>query len=94
MEMGRTISCSLVVSQRDLISRTLAWPIRPLHMHEQIIMSHNLVTEISQKLTCSEMCAGIAFEIDTSSLMPICLFSPPAIQEHSPCPRRYPISIW
>jgi len=69
---GRTISRLLIVVQGDMMSRTLAWPIRPLHMHRWIIMSHKLVTEIKWKLTCSKLGTGIALQIDTLSPMPIC----------------------
>jgi len=91
---GRTIAHALVVSQRELMSRTLAWPIRPLHMDRRIIMSHNLVTDNKYKLTRSKRGTGIAFQIDTSSRLPICVIIPPVTQEPSPCPLWNAISIW
>jgi len=54
----------LAVFQCDLDSRTFTWCVRPLHMHRQIIMSHNLVTEIKKKLTRSEIVKQLAFHCD------------------------------
>jgi len=43
------------------VSRTFAWPIRPLHTHWRIMLSHNLVTEIQKKLTCNKVCKNCFF---------------------------------
>jgi len=72
------IACSLVVSQRDFTSRILAWPIRPWHMHRLIIMSHNSVTEIKLKLTCSKIGTGIACQFDITLVLATGLGNPPA----------------
>ena len=64
---GKLISCSLAFYQPDLESRTFAWPIRPLHTHWWNIMSHNLVTEIRNKLTRSKIGTQSAFTRDRSS---------------------------
>jgi len=48
---GNTIYSSLFVNVCDLVSRTFAWPVGPLHTHWRIILSHNLVTEIQRMLT-------------------------------------------
>ena len=88
------ISSSLVVSQSDFEWRTLPWPILPLHMHRQIIMSHNLVTEMKEKLTGNEIDAPMTFRRDTFSNMSICLFTLLAKQEPSRFVCPDPISIW
>jgi len=64
---GRTISSALVVSQRDLESRPLAWTSRSLHIHREIIMSQNVVTVVTQMLTHSKIGTRIAFWRDTLS---------------------------
>jgi hypothetical protein len=51
-----TVTCRIksnvmAVLQPDLDFRTFTWSVRPLHMHRRIIMSHNMVTEIKQKVT-------------------------------------------
>jgi len=41
---GSTLPSLLAIYQLDLQSRSNTWPVRPLHMHRRITMSHNLVT--------------------------------------------------
>lgn len=65
--IGRMISGSLVVSQCDLENRTSPWPIRPLHIHRQIVMSHISDTEMKLKLTCTKIGTLNTFPRDTSS---------------------------
>ena len=56
-------------------------------------MSHNLVTEIKQKLTHSKGVTQFAFERDMSSKLTIWLSIPPVTGELSPYLRLYQISI-
>jgi len=92
--MGKTIWSLLVILQPDLVSCTLAWHGRPLHIHKQIMMSHNLVTEIKKTLACSTVGTRIAFQIDMTSLIAICLSIPQAMHELSTFLCRNPISVW
>ena len=91
---GRTISTSSVVNQSDWESRPLQLSFQRFHMHRQIVMSHNLVTEIKQMLTGSQIATWIAFPRDTLSHIAICLFTPVATQKPSPWVHPNPNSIW
>jgi len=62
----------LVIHQPELDPGILAWRKQPLHIHRRIIMSHNLVTEIKEKLTHSEMGKTNAFPRDMSTKIAIC----------------------
>jgi len=84
----------LAILQCDVNSRTFTWCIRPLHMQRQIIMSHNFVTEIKNKLTRSEIGKQLAFQRDRTSQITVCISILPQTQEPSPSLRRNPISIW
>ena len=63
-------------------------------MDRQIIMSHNLVTQIKNMLTCSNNGTQIAFQRDVMSKIRIRLSIPPMTQELSPSLRSNPISVW
>jgi len=80
--------------QPDTDSRSCAWCVWPLHMHRQIIMSHNIVTGIKNKLTCSTFGKQIAFQWDMTSKIPICLTILPMTQEPLPWHCLNLISIW
>jgi len=93
-----TVSCRIksnvmAVLQPDLDFRTFTWCVRPLHMHRWIIMSHNLVTEIKEKLTRSKIGKQLAFHHDQTSKGAVCTAILPQTQEPSPYLRRNPISI-
>ena len=88
------ISTSLVVDQCDGEPRTFASPIRPLDMHWWIIISHNSVTKIKEKLTLSKIGTRIAFARDPSSYITICQCTLLAMHELPPSLRPNPISIW
>jgi len=83
----------LAVLPPDLDSRPFAWCVRSFHMHRLLIMSHNLGTEIKQKLTLSKIDIQIAFQRNMMSKIQICLFIPPLTHEPSPCIRPNLISI-
>jgi hypothetical protein len=83
----------LHVLQCILDSRTFAWCVRPLHMHRQIIMSHNLVTEIKKKLTRSKIGQQLAFRRDQMSKITVSISIFLQMKEPSQFPRRNPISI-
>jgi len=87
------ISSSFVIRLCNLESATLAWPIRPLHMHRWVIMSHILVTEIKEMVTCSKISTHIAFWRDTSSEISISLLTPVETQVQSPFVPPNPVSI-
>jgi len=63
-----------MVFQQDMESRIFTWTIWPLHMHRCINMSHNFVTEIKEKLTCSKIGTRIAFQRNMLSIMTNLLF--------------------
>jgi len=82
------------ILQPDLDFRTFTWCVRPLHMHRQIIMSHNLVTEIMPKLTRSKIGIQLAFHRDQTSKSTFCTTILPQTLEPLPSLRWNPISIW
>ena len=55
-----------------------------MHIHRPIMVSHNLVTEIKDQLTCNKICTQIAFHRVMTSKSQICHFIPPMTQEPSP----------
>jgi hypothetical protein len=57
-------------------------------------MSYNLVAEIKQKLTHSNIGKQLAFHRDQTSKMTVRTFIFPQTQEVSPSLHRDPISIW
>jgi len=92
--IGKQKSDMLVIVTPDSNSWPFAWSVRPLHLHRWIITSHNLVTEIKEKLICSTIGTQIAFHRDITSNIQICLFIRLLTQEPSPCLRPNPILIW
>jgi len=84
----------LAIMKSDLDSRHFAWCVQSLHMHRRIIMSHNLVTEIKNNLTCSKIRTQIAFHRYLTSKIQIYLVIPPLTQKPSPCLRLNSISMW
>jgi len=92
--IGKQISSLLVVIQPNEDSSTFIWCVQPLHMHRRIILCHNLVTEIKEKLTNSQIGTQIACRWDMMSKIAISLSDHPVTQEPSPflCPN--PNSIW
>jgi hypothetical protein len=84
----------MTVLQSDLDSRTFTWCARPLHMHRRILMSHNLVTEIKQKLTRSKIGKQLAIHCDQTSKITDCTSNLLQMQEPSPSFLWNPISIW
>jgi hypothetical protein len=64
-------------------------------MHRQIIMSHNLVSEIQKMLTRSKIGKHIAFPRDQTSIITVCLSMAPLTQKPSPylCPNPKTI-LW
>jgi len=91
---SKSISSLRAICQSDLESRTLERPIRPLHTHWWNIPSHNLVTEILQKLTCSKVGTQFALTSDRSSKLTFRLSISREMREPSPCLCPDPISIW
>ena len=94
-----TVTCKrklniLAVSQWYMDSRTFTWCVRPLHMHRQIIISHNLVTEIKKKLTRSSFGKHVAFHRDQTSKITVCISILLQTEERSPSVRWNPISLW
>jgi len=83
----------LVFLLPDLEPKPFAWCEWPLHMHWQIIVSHNLVTEIKKMLTHSQICTQIPFQWDMTSKDSICLSIPPVMQELLPFLRLNLISV-
>jgi len=92
--IGKQKSNLLAVLQTDLYSRTLAWCVRPLHMHRQIILSENLVTEIKDMLTRSKIDNQIAFQRGMTLKIQICLSIPPMTLDPSSCLDPNLISVW
>jgi hypothetical protein len=84
----------LAASQPDLDSTNVAWCVRCLHLHRRIILSHNLVTKIQNKLTSNKTGSQTSFTRDTSSKIPNSLSTLPVTQEPSPCLCPNPISTW
>jgi uncharacterized membrane protein YwaF len=94
-----TVTCRIkltvmAVLQPDLDSRSFTWCVWPLYMHRQIMISHNFVTEIQQKLTSRKIGKQLAFHCDQASKITVCTAILPLRQEPSPSLRRNPISIW
>jgi len=83
----------LVILQPDLQSHTFAWCVRLLHMHRQIVMSHNLATGSINQLTQSKSCTPIAFRIDWMSRIVNCIRIAHATNRLSPLFHLYPIAI-
>ena len=63
-------------------------------MHTQIIISHNLVTEIKEMLTCRKICKQIVFHQDRMSKITVGITIHPMMQELSPCLRPNLKTIW
>jgi len=63
-------------------------------MHRWILMCHNLVSDINNKLTCSIISTQITFHIYRMSKTPICLSIPAMTQEPSPRLHLNPMPIW
>ena len=57
-------------------------------------MSHNLVTEIKQKLTCSKVGTEFAFTRERSSKLTLLVSTPPVMWEVSPYLCSYLRAIW
>jgi hypothetical protein len=91
---GRMKSNVMTVLQPDLDFRTFTWCVRPLHMHSRIIMSHNVVTEIKQKLTHSKIGKHLASHRDQTPKSTVCTSIVPQTQEPSPSLCQNAISIW
>jgi len=84
----------MAVIQPDLDFRTFTSCVPPLHMHRQIIMPHNLVTQIMPKLTRSKIGKQLAFHRDQTSKGTVCTYILPQTLEPSPSLCLNPISIW
>ena len=63
-------------------------------MHRQIIMSHNLVTEISIKQRCSKISKQVAVHWDLTSKITDCQSISPQMQKLSPCLHPNQKSVW
>jgi len=62
----------LAIVEPDLDSRTLTCCVWPLHIHRQIIVSHDLVPEIETTMTGSKIGTQMAFREDMTLKIPIC----------------------
>jgi hypothetical protein len=61
-----------IVNQLGLDFRTFVWPRRPLHMHNQTMMSHNVVTEIKIIVTCNKIHLTFTFCGEMLSIITYC----------------------
>jgi hypothetical protein len=83
----------MTIFEDSLGSGTFAWCARPLHMLRRIVISHNLVTDIKNTLTCCKISTKTAFQRDTTPKTLICLGICSMTQERSLSLRPNPISI-
>jgi hypothetical protein len=58
------------------------------------IMSHNLVTDIKTKLTCSKIGKKLGFHRNQTSKIELCISILQQTQEPSPSLRRNQLSMW
>ena len=90
----RIKSNMMAVLQPDVDFRTFTWCVWPLYMQRPIIMCHNSVPEIKQKLTGSKIGKQLAFHREQTSKSTVYISVLPQTQEPPPSLRRNPISIW
>jgi hypothetical protein len=88
------ITISMVIYQLDLKSRTLAWPMRPLHMGTQLNLSQTFITDINQQMACNNTGTWFAFWTDMLSNIAICTCILLAMQEQSTILCSDLIPIW
>jgi len=92
--MGTQKSNELAAIWCHLDSTAVTWRVWLFHTYRRTIMSHNSVTEIKKKLTCSNIGTHLPFHRHMTSKTPNYLFHPPLMQEPSSSLGSNPISIW